>query len=136
MQVKPGFSIIEVVIAIAIGLLMMGVVAPKLWQYLSESRVSTTQMTLKNVQTALDAYNADVQEYPQTLDELVTAPEDEKVRALWKGPYLQKMPVDGWKRELMYQPNTRGAMPPYELYSWGAAGEGSAEEEFIHARNV
>lgn len=128
---RSGFSIIEIMIVIAIAGLILGVGAPMFLSYLKKGQVSTTKTTLKSVETAIDSFHADTGAYPTTLRELVEKPFDEKIAKRWEGPYLKKeVSLDGFKHEYVYQV-TKGQKHPYELYSYGPNGEGSPRDEWI-----
>ena len=130
---RAGFSLIEIVIAVTIMAIIAALVVPNVTSYYRKARVKATHVALANVQNALQSFHADTGTYPTTLSELRVRPADEKVAKRWEGPYLSNDPVDGFRNEIQYTVNPKGVQPPYELYSWGSQGEGSAQEEWIHA---
>lgn len=132
MNQTKGFSLIELVIAIAIMAGIMAMVVPALNQYRARAKKNTTQAIVKTVGNAIDMFHSDTGTYPATLQDLVTKPVDPKVAKRWQeGGYLSKPSFeDGYNQELVYQV-TKGSKHPYELYSWGSTGEGSPEEEHI-----
>ncbi|HVW99327.1 MAG TPA: type II secretion system protein GspG [Candidatus Babeliaceae bacterium] len=135
-SVRSGFTLIEIVIAITIIAILGAVAGPPLFKWIAKGKVTATNTTLKAVNTAIQTFQADTSTFPTSLSELLTRPSEEKIAKRWDGPYLEKEPLDGWKRELQYQLNPRGAQPPYELYSWGPNGEGSPEEEWIKVQDI
>ena len=135
-QTKSGFSLIEMVIAITIMLIIAAVAVPSFFSYIAKGKKTSTISTLRTLETAVATFNADTGSYPMSLSELVNRPTDEKVAKHWEGPYLQKeVTVDGYKNELVYR-ITKGGKHPYELYSWGANGEGSPESEWINVWEI
>jgi general secretion pathway protein G len=128
---KGGFSLIEIVIAIALMALVLGIAVPVIIRQLNKGKKGTTETALRNTEQAIEALYADVSAFPNRLEDLVEKPTDEKLAKKWDGPYLKKVPQDGYGRELVYQLNAKGSKPPYELYSWGPDGEGSPKEEWI-----
>jgi general secretion pathway protein G len=124
-----GFSLIEIsIVVMIIGVLVLGALGG--YQYLERAKRNTTITNLKNVKLAIESFRADTGSYPQSLTELKERPSNEKISKKWQGPYLPGEPVDGYNTELMYK-LTKGEKHPYELYSWGANGEGSPQEEWV-----
>lgn len=127
--VRPGFTLIEIIIAITIvGIMAAGGFA--LLKYRDRAMVTKTKTELGNLRLLIDQYQIDTGAYPVTLQDLMTRPADQKIAKRWEGPYLDKEIEDGWKHPFAYQLNQKGAKKPYELYSWGKDGEGSAEGHY------
>jgi general secretion pathway protein G len=136
-SLKPGFSITELVFYMLIVGLLMAVAGAGISSAMKTAKKSTTESSLRAISQAIDVYYSSVQpnRYPETLDDLVTAPEGVKG---WDGPYVtvrevdgeKHVPLDGWKQEFQYE-RTPGGAHPYELYSWGAGGEDGPQEEWI-----
>ena len=129
-HLNPGFSFIELVMAITImAILTAGIVTVSV-RYIGKAKVSSTNSILQGTQTAIDSYYMDISQYPATLNDLLVAPSDAKISKKWQGPYWTKksVPQDSWGNELVYKVSKGGAHP-YELYSWGANGEGSDAKE-------
>lgn len=131
---RSGFSFIEILIVVTIiGILSVGVFASL--RFIDRARKNTTVQMLQTYQTAIDSFHSDTGAYPNTLQDLVNKPSDEKISKRWEGPYIKKVvEVDGFKNEFVYR-ITKGSKNPYELYSWGPNGEGSPENEWINAWN-
>jgi general secretion pathway protein G len=128
---RPGFTLIEIVIAVSIMALIMMLVVPGVYTYLRNARVKAAKFALANINNAIQVYQSDVHSYPTTLSDLKTRPLDEKAAKRWEGPYLEKELADPWGSEFVYTLNPKGTQPPYELYSWGPSKEGSPQEEWI-----
>jgi general secretion pathway protein G len=128
---KAGFSLLEIVIAIALMALAVAVVGPIVMRQFGKGKKKATETALKATQGGIDEFYSDVSAYPAALEDLLKKPADEKLAKGWDGPYLNKNPKDGWNHDLEYQLNPKGSAHPYELYSWGPNGEGSPAEEQI-----
>ncbi len=136
-QLKPGFSLIEIAVAV----LIMGVLAtmgiPAVMGYLKKAKVRTTQTNISSIQQAIDMYYSEVGKYPESLEDLVNAPSDPALARKWDGPYVEVgkkniVPQDGWARDFYFE-RTPGGAHPYILYSYGPNGEDAPEEEWISA---
>ena len=113
-NVRSGFSLIEIMIAVSIAAAMAAFVASYVFQYWDKSKVNSAKITLKQIQQAIEFYNSDVTEYPETLKDLVQKPSDEKKAQAWQGPYLKEVPKAPWGK-FQYQV-LEGQEHPYELY--------------------
>lgn len=127
-QARPGFTLIEIIIAITIvGIMAAGGFA--LLKYRDRASVTKTRTELGNLRLLIEQYRTDTGVYPVTLQDLITRPADQKIAKRWEG-YLDKEVEDGWKHPFFYQLNPKGSKTPYELYSWGKDGEGSTEGHY------
>lgn len=114
---EAGFSLLELLVVMAILALLAGLVAPKVIGFLGGAKTDTAKVQLRNIESALDLYRLDNGKYPASLDALVTQPAGAD---RWKGPYLKKATglSDPWGQPYKYQfPGQHGE---YDLYSLGA----------------
>ncbi len=124
-----GFTLLEILVVVAILGLLIGLVAPAVLRQLGGARVSIARQSVERIGSVLDLYKLDVGGYPTTeqgLQALVTQPGDVTT---WNGPYLkgEGLPKDPWNRPYVYrEPSTRPGHE-YDLCSQGPdpqAGEG------------
>jgi general secretion pathway protein G len=128
---RSGFSIIEIMVVIAIAGMIMAVAIPNFMKYRKEAKITTTKATLRTLEGAIDSFHSDTGSYPVTLRDLVEKPFEEKVAKRWTSPYLKKeIADDSFNNPIQYQV-TKGQKHPYELYSYGPNGEGSPRDEWI-----
>ena len=136
-QARDGFTLIELMIAIAILGIISYFVVPNFLGYLETGKKSTAQQTLKTLEGAITLYQAQVGKLPSRLKDLIQPPTDEKDRKKWQdGGYLGKVkeiPEDPWGNRYEYKINTDPASSqrPYELYSHGKNGKGAPKNEWI-----
>ncbi len=115
-----GFSLMELMIALVILALIVGLVAPQLMSYLGRAKGQTADVQIKNLETSLSLYLVDMGSYPSAsdgLDALVKAPPGS---AKWRGPYVDgdAVPLDPWEHPYHYEPSTTGGKP--RIFSLGA----------------
>ncbi|HEX8665754.1 MAG TPA: type II secretion system major pseudopilin GspG [Beijerinckiaceae bacterium] len=119
---EAGFTLVELLVVLTIISLILGLVGPRVLNYLGESRVKTAKLQIESLGSALDLYYLDAGRYPNTsegLNALVQKPTGAQV---WNGPYLKggKVPMDPWGNP--YQYRSPGERAPYEIVSLGADG--------------
>jgi general secretion pathway protein G len=124
---QAGFTLVELLVVLTIISLILGLIGPRVLNYLGESRVKTAKLQIESFGSALDLFYLDAGRYPTTsegLNALVQRPSGAQV---WTGPYLKngKLPVDPWGNP--YQYRSPADRVPYEIVSFGADGrEGGA----------
>ena len=136
-SLKSGIAMIELVIYIAILATLAAVAVPVFLNTLEKAKVSTTKTNLQSTKQSITAFFTDTGRYPETLTDLTIKPFDDSLARKWHGPYLEiknedDVPVDGWGNDLVYN-RLEGSSKPYELYSYGSAGDDGEEENRIYA---
>ena len=125
---QRGFTLIELLVVIIVLSLLVGLVGPRLFGRVGQSKTATARAQIELFGAALDQYRLDMGSYPTTaqgLDSLVKNPGITN----WNGPYLKKgVPKDPWGAAYKYQccPGQHG---DYDLWSEGADGLPGGEGE-------
>jgi general secretion pathway protein G len=118
-----GYTLIEMLVVLTIISLILGLVGPRVLNYLGESRVKTAKLQIENFASALDLFYMDTGRYPTSsegLAALVQRPSDVEI---WNGPYIKnsRVPADPWGRNYQYR-SPINHLPPYEIISLGSDG--------------
>lgn len=127
-----GFTLLELLVVVAIIGLLAGYVGPRYFGQLGKAEVKAARAQLSALEKALDQYRLDAGHYPATeqgLASLVKKPANEPK---WAGPYLQKdVPPDPWGRAFVYK--SPGEHGDFDLLSYGKDGRpgGSGEDADI-----
>ena len=117
-----GFTLLELLVVVAIIGLLAGYVAPRYFGQVGRSEVNAAKAQMDAIEKALDQYRLDIGRYPSAelgLNALVQRPQNE---AKWNGPYLRKaVPADPWGKPYIYKiPGEKGE---YDLTSLGKDGQ-------------
>ena len=130
--VREGFTLMEVMIAIAIVAIIAAVIGPGLFRYLETAKKSNAKSTIRVFEGAITLYQAQVRQFPTNLRDLVKPPREEQLRKRWEGPYIQQkeIPSDPWGNKYQYRITPQGENP-YELYSYGPKGKGAPKIEWL-----
>jgi general secretion pathway protein G len=123
-----GFTLVELLVVMAIIALLAALVAPKVFPKLGKGKTAAAKAQVEMFGQALDQYRLDTGHYPSTaqgLQALNVNPGEQK----WEGPYLKKntIPNDPWDRPYNYAcPGTHGE---YDIWSFGRDGAQGGEGE-------
>jgi general secretion pathway protein G len=125
-----GFTLLELLVVLAIIGLLGALVGPRLFERLEGSKVTTAQTQVRMLKTSLDTMRLDIGRYPtaeEGLDLLVRVPTETSLRARWHGPYLEgEVPLDPWGNPYQYSP-TGHELNAITLYSYGPTGKPGGE---------
>lgn len=128
---QPGFTIMEIIVVMAIIGIIFAILIPNITKYTTQAKAQAAKISLQKIQSQIETYFNTFGKYPSTLRDLVDRPADPAIGQRWTQLLEEKEIVDPWKHEYVYQAMP-GQKPPYQLYSWGAGGEGAPENEWVN----
>ena len=119
-----GFTLIEVMVVIAILAILAALIVPKVMSRPDEARVVAARQDIAALMQALKLYRLDSKRYPTTeqgLQALVAKPTQAPVPDNWKaGGYVERLPMDPWGKPYQYlNPGLHGEV---DVFSYGADG--------------
>lgn len=122
---QQGFTLLELLVVLAILGLLIGLVAPAALRQLGSAKEKIAHQSIERLATVLDMYKLDVGSYPTTdqgLQALISRPPG---ITQWSGPYLKgdKVPEDPWGRPFVYHNPSQRAGHEFDLYSLGPSGQ-------------
>ncbi|WP_171093446.1 type II secretion system major pseudopilin GspG [Usitatibacter rugosus] len=121
-----GFTLIEVLVVVAILAILAAIVVPRVMDRPDEARRVAAKADTAAIVQALKMYRLDNGSYPQTdqgLAALVQKPTTNPVPSNWTKPYLDRVPKDPWGRDYQYlSPGVRGEIDVFSLGADGARG--------------
>jgi len=115
--VRAGFTLIEVLLVVAILGILAGVVVVNFAGKQKKAMIDACRASIQNICTAVDMYEVDTGRFPPNLNALIQSDGSQN----WNGPYLRSAIQDPWGREFQYTQTGDG----YKISSQGP-GDGSA----------
>jgi general secretion pathway protein G len=99
-----GFTLVELLVVLAIIGLVAALVTPRVLNYLSTAKVETAKIQIKNIQSALELYYIDNGQYPSAEEGLTALAKSPANALAWNGPYLKNADQlkDPWGRAYSY----------------------------------
>jgi len=129
MKKQQGFTLIEIMVVLAILAGLIAMVAPNIIGEAGAARVKTAKTEMANIKTALSMYKLNNYTYPSTsqgIEALVSKPSGSPEPKNYKaGGYMPKLPIDPWGNPYLYF-SQKGK---FEIVSYGADGEEGGEED-------
>lgn len=113
-RTRGGFTLLEILIVLAIIGVIAAMAVPNLFTSRDEANKKNAALVISNVGKAADLYNVGNNTFPNTIDQLLVAPQ------AGVSPLLDKVPVDAWGTAIMYEyPNTKAAIDKPAIWSAG-----------------
>lgn len=128
MSIQRGFTLIEILVVVAIIGVLSSIVTLTVVRRMSDARIEAAKSDIRTIENALTLYRMDNFGYP---------PEELGIRALverptrseapkWKdGGYLRKLPIDPWGNEYGYENNGANV----DIFTLGADAKPGGEDE-------
>ena len=97
-RAEAGFTLVEMLVVIAIIGLIMGLVGPRVLNSLGDSKVKAAKLQIESFSSSLDLFYLDVGRYPTGSEGLAALAQRPGNTAIWNGPYLKTgaVPADPW----------------------------------------
>ena len=119
-----GFTLIELIVVIALVAVLAAVVAPNLLGKASDANRKSAGIQLEKIANIVELYRLETGRYPETLEDLINQPQGVE---RWNGPYVRKQSQlnDPWGNPLVIQrPGQNG---PFDIISFGSDGQPGGE---------
>jgi general secretion pathway protein G len=122
---QRGFTLLELLVVLAILGLLIGLVAPAALRQLGSAKEKVAHQSIERLASVLDIYKLDVGTYPTSEQGLEALIEHPTGVDHWSGPYLKgdKVPEDPWGHPFLYRMPSQRPGHDYDLFSLGPTGK-------------
>jgi general secretion pathway protein G len=126
-----GFTLLEMLVVMVLIGLLAGLVGPRIFGKVDSSKINSARVQIKMIESSLQIMRLDLGTLPSgdtALKWLTKSPDDERLKSVWKGPYLEgTIPLDPWNNQYqVLSPGRDGK--PFSVYSLGADGKQGGED--------
>ncbi len=131
-RISAGFTLLELLVVLAILGLLAAIVGPQVIKYLGSSKTQTATVQVKNIAAGLELFRLDAGRYPtpeEGLQALMAQPTNVPI---WNGPYMGQASglVDPWGNAYRFKaPGDHGEI---DVFSYGSdnavGGTGEAKD--------
>jgi general secretion pathway protein G len=121
---SPGFTLIELIVVIALVAVLAAVIAPNLLGKANQANRKSAGIQVEKISNSVELYRLETGRYPDTLMDLVEKPAGAE---RWNGPYVRKRSQikDPWGNDLVLQrPGEHGE---FDIISYGGDGQPGGE---------
>jgi general secretion pathway protein G len=122
---RNGFTLLELLVVLAILGLLAAIVGPQVIRYLGSSKTQTASVQVKNIAASLELFRLDAGRYPTAAEGLNALIKPPASVPIWNGPYLPQASalVDPWGNPYQFKaPGDNGEVDVFSLGSDNAAG--------------
>jgi general secretion pathway protein G len=130
-KTERGFTLVELLVVLAILGLLIALVAPALIRQLGSAKHKIAQQSIERLAGILDLYRLDVGAYPSTAQGLDALSENAGNVPGWNGPYIKDPSgiVDPWGRPFQYRSPSDRSGHDFDIESLGADGKPGGDGE-------
>jgi general secretion pathway protein G len=121
---QSAFTLVELLLVMTILAILAGIVLPKLAGRGEQAKETAAVADMASIKTALSMFEVDNGGYPASRDGLGALMQKPRDASNWRGPYLEKNPVDPWGNAYVYEKPGKKNPTGYDLYSKGQSGQG------------
>lgn len=128
---KKAFTLIELMLVVIIIGVLSAMVVPRLAGRSEQARTQAAKTDINSsIPLALDLYEMDMGQYPESLDYLRSRPAGGADN--WHGPYLKKKSMDPWNKTYIYKAPGDHNQDGYDLSSAGKDGQPGTADDVIN----
>lgn len=129
---RTAFTLLEVLMVIVILGVLAALIVPNFVGTQRGAEIDATAAQIKGLDNDIERFRLNCQRYPETLEELITKPDDEALAEKWRGPYLKSAAKDAWGTELGYRHPGQYNEQSYDLWSYGPDRQDGTDDDITN----
>jgi general secretion pathway protein G len=133
---RRGFTLMEVLLVLAILGVIMAMVLPQLLGRQRQANIDATKLSIRGLEQALDLFALDHDgEFPVTNIGLQALLNPTGNDPQWKGPYLKDtstLPLDAWGNPMQYEYPGKYQQGKADIWSWGPDKQNGTEDDITN----
>lgn len=124
---KRGFTLMELMVVIAILGLLVTMVAPNVWNVFKKGNITTARAQMQEITGAISQYRMNNNKIPEQLEDLAQPDPNN-----FNDSYMEEIPLDPWGNPYEYK---KLSSSKFEIISLGADGMpgGEGEDEDLNS---
>lgn len=130
-QRRGGFTLIEVLLVLAIIVALGGVVAVSVFSMQDKADAQTAKTQLSGLENAIKLYRIDMKVLPDRLEDLVMQPSNLPPGKTWQPYFDRQIPLDPWNQQYVYEKIDNRT---FNLYSLGPDGAQGTDDDIHYNR--
>ena len=128
---RGGFTLIEVLLVLAIIVALGGVVAVSVFSMHDKADAQTAKTQLSGLENAIKLYRIDMKVLPDRLEDLVMQPSNLPPGKTWQPYFDRQIPLDPWNQQYVYEKIDNRS---FNLYSLGPDGAQGTDDDIHYNR--
>lgn len=129
---RKAFTLLEVLMVIVILGVLAALIVPNFVGTQLGAERNATAAQIKGLDNDIERFRLDCGRYPESLDELLTKPDDETLADKWHGPYLKSAAADAWQTPLGYRHPGQYNEQTYDLWSYGQDKQDGTDDDITN----
>jgi general secretion pathway protein G len=126
---RTGFTLMEVLLVLVI-LVVLASLSVTVFQGTREGAdIDAAKAQIGLFKTSIDLFNLHTGRYPDDLESLAAEPADASLKSRWRGPYMEKVPVDPWGNPYRIVVPGKHRQASYDLWSAGPDGQDNSDDD-------
>lgn len=117
-----AFTLVEMLLVLAILAILAAIVYPSVAGRSEQARITAAKTQIENFSTALSAFEVDNGYFPRGKDGLNALIDKPRDASNWRGPYVDKIPLDPWQHPYVYECPGKHNPSKFDLLSMGLDG--------------
>lgn len=127
LKLNNAFTLVELMLVVTIIAILAALVIPRIAGRGEQARQTAAYADINGgIKSAIDQYEVDNGYYPKSLQDLIQQPNNAKN---WRGPYLDKIPVDPWNDKYEYLFPGKHNPNGYDLWSDGSDTKSGTDDD-------